>query len=43
METLTGGTGKFKGLRGTLKTTGVADFKTGVTDVQTDGEYWIEK
>jgi len=43
VTTLTGGTGKFKGIRGTLRGTGATDFKTGTSDVQTDGEYWIEK
>jgi hypothetical protein len=40
---LTGGTGRFKGIRGTLRTTGATDFKTGTSDVVTEGEYWIEK
>lgn len=40
---LTGGTGKFKGIRGTLRGSGGTDFKTGTSDVQTEGEYWIEK
>jgi hypothetical protein len=34
---------RFKGIRGTLRTTGETDFKTGTSDVQTEGEYWIEK
>jgi hypothetical protein len=41
--TLTGGTGKFRGIRGTLRGTGFTDFKTGTSDSQTEGEYWIEK
>jgi hypothetical protein len=41
--TLTGGTGKFKGIRGMLRGTGFTDFKTGTSDSQTEGEYWIEK
>jgi hypothetical protein len=41
--TLTGGTGRFKGIRGTLRGTGLTDFKTGTSDAQTEGEYWIEK
>jgi hypothetical protein len=41
--TLTGGTGRFKGIRGTLRGTGLTDFKTGTSDSQTEGEYWIEK
>ena len=40
---LTGGTGKFKGIRGTLNGTGATDFKTGTSDTVTAGEYWIEK
>ena len=40
--TLTGGTGKFKGIRGTLKGTGFTDFKTGMSEAVTEGEYWIE-
>ncbi len=38
---LTGGTGKFRGIRGTLRTSGATDFKR--ADAQTEGEYWIEK
>jgi len=41
--TLTSGTGRFKGIRGTLRGTGATDFKTGTSDAQTEGEYWIEK
>jgi len=40
--TLTGGTGKFKGIRGTLKATSSTDLKTGLGDVVQEGEYWIE-
>jgi hypothetical protein len=40
---LAGGTGKFKGIRGTLTGSGTTDFKTGVSDTVTEGEYWIEK
>ena len=40
---LTGGTGKFKGIRGTLVGSGATDFKTGTSDTITEGEYWIEK
>ena len=40
---LTGGTGRFKGIRGTLNGTGATDFKTGTSDTITAGEYWIEK
>jgi hypothetical protein len=41
--TLTGGTGKFRGIRGMLRGTRLTDFKTGTSDAQTEGEYWIEK
>jgi hypothetical protein len=40
---LVGGTGKFKGIRGTLNGSGTTDFKTGTSDTVTEGEYWIEK
>jgi hypothetical protein len=40
---LAGGTGKFKGIRGTLTGSGTTDFKTGTSDTVTEGEYWMEK
>jgi hypothetical protein len=40
---LTGGTGRFKGIRGTLLASGGTDLKIGTSNVQTDGEYWFEK
>jgi hypothetical protein len=40
--TLRGGTGRFKGIRGTLRGSGLTDLKTG-TSTQTEGEYWFEK
>jgi len=43
VEKLNGGTGKFKGLRGTLFTTGFSDLKTKATGAQTEGEYWFEE
>jgi len=43
VTTLTGGTGKFKGIRGTLWTTGFSDLKTGTSGTQTEGEYWFEQ
>lgn len=43
VSTLTGGTGKFKGIRGTLIGTGFTDMKTGTSGAVTEGEYWIEK
>lgn len=41
--TLTGGTGRFTGIRGTLLGGGGSDLKTGTSDAWTEGEYWIEK
>jgi hypothetical protein len=41
VTTLTGGTGKFKSIRGTLHTVGIIDFKT--ASFVTEGEYWIEQ
>lgn len=38
-----GGTGKFKGIRGTLFTTGFSDLKTKTRGTQTEGEYWFEQ
>lgn len=43
VATITGGTGRFKGIRGTLRSTGGTDLKTGTSGVQTEGEYWFEK
>jgi hypothetical protein len=43
VETLNGGSGKFKGLRGTLFTTGFSDLKTKTSGTQTEGEYWFEQ
>ena len=42
VSTLTGGTSRFRGIHGTLRTTGTTDFKSGPTQ-QTEGEYWIDK
>jgi len=41
--TLAGGTGKFRGMLGTLRTTVIFDPKAGVVEGQWEGEYWIEK
>ena len=41
VTTLTGGTGKFKGIHGTLRTVTTTDFKT-LGESVTEGEYWIE-
>jgi hypothetical protein len=40
---ITGGTGKFTGIRGVIRSTNTADPKAGVYDGQTDIEYWLEK
>jgi hypothetical protein len=42
VRTLTGGTGKFKNIRGTLHSVSTTDFKT-VGEVVVEGEYWIEQ
>jgi hypothetical protein len=41
--TLTGGTGRFTGIRGTLRGGGTTDLKSGTSGTQTEGEYWFEK
>jgi hypothetical protein len=43
VTTLTGGTGRFSGIRGTLLGGGGSDLKTGISDAWTEGEYWFEK
>ena|SRR5690242_8786905 len=43
IATLTGGTGKFATIRGTLRAVGSTDYKAGVSNVKTEGEYWFEK
>ena len=43
VATLTGGTGRFKGIRGTLRGSGFSDMKTATSGTQTEGEYWFEK
>ena len=43
VSTLTGGTGRFKGIRGTLLGGGGSDLRTGLSDPWTEGEYWFEK
>ena len=43
VTTLTGGTGKFSTIRGTLRGAGTTDFKSGLSGVKTEGEYWFEK
>jgi hypothetical protein len=41
VRTLTGGTGKFKSIRGTLHSVSTTDFKA-VGEVVVEGEYWLE-
>lgn len=41
VTTLTGGTGKFRGIRGTIRGQGFTDFKAPSGGVA-EGEYWIE-
>ncbi len=41
--TITGGTGKFLGIRGTIRSTDVIDPKAGFTEGQFEGEYWLQK
>ena len=40
---LTGGTGKFQGIRGTLRGVFAFDPKAGLNEGQNEGEYWLEK
>ncbi|HTS51690.1 MAG TPA: hypothetical protein VMH26_00290 [Burkholderiales bacterium] len=40
--TLTGGTGKFRGIRGMLRVTIIFDTKAGLNEGQVEGEYWME-
>lgn len=40
--TLTGGSGDFKQIRGSLRSTGSTDFKSNTSGVLTEGEYWFE-
>jgi hypothetical protein len=39
---ITGGTGKFKAIRGVIRVAGTTDFKTGTSDQQNEVEYWFE-
>lgn len=43
VTTLAGGTGKFKGIQGTLRSSGQTDFKVGTSRTETEGEYWFVK
>jgi hypothetical protein len=40
---ITGGTGKFAGIRGMIRSAGTADPKAGFSETQYDIEYWMEK
>jgi hypothetical protein len=40
---ITGGTGKFGGIRGVVRSLTSADPKAGFNETQTDIEYWMEK
>jgi hypothetical protein len=41
--TITGGTGKFLGMHGTIRETATFNPKVGVVEVQSEGEYWLER
>ena len=41
VTTLTGGTGKFTNIRGTLRGNGFTDLKSGTSGTVTEGEYWF--
>ncbi len=43
ITTLTGGTGRFRGIRGTLRYSGFYDPVANRSGDKTDGEYWIEE
>jgi hypothetical protein len=40
---LTGGTGKFKGIRGVFHVMDILDIGSGKTETSGSGEYWFEK
>lgn len=40
---LTGGTGRFRGIRGVLRSATMVNIIGGFNESQVDGEYWIEK
>jgi hypothetical protein len=40
-QVITGGTGKFKGIRGLLRNSASTDFKTGVSGELIEGEYYF--
>jgi hypothetical protein len=39
----TGGTGKYKGIRGVVRFTTMFDPDKNVNKIQAEGEYWLEK
>ena len=43
VTTLTGGTGRFATIRGSTRTTGTTDFKSGTNTTSAEGEYWFDK
>jgi hypothetical protein len=43
VTTLTGGTGKFMNIRGTLRGSGFSDMKSGTSGTVVEGEYWFMK
>ena len=40
---ITGGTGKFVGMQGVIRSTGASDGKAGMNETQTEIEYWFAK
>ena len=40
---ITGGTGKFVGMKGMVRSTGASDGKAGMNETQTEIEYWFAK
>jgi hypothetical protein len=40
---ITGGTGKYRDMRGVLKSLAIANIKAGINEVQVDAEYWMDK
>jgi hypothetical protein len=42
VATMAGGTGKFRGIRGHLRSRNIFDLATGSSGFQEEGEYWME-
>jgi hypothetical protein len=40
---ITGGTGKYREMKGVLKSLSIANIKEGINETQVDAEYWMEK